>query len=440
MRSKLPRILNAYVFAICAAAALMLLLADFELPVDRTAYWNTFAAFVGLGLLAEVFSLHVRAGSATTAAVSFVPYLAGILLLGPASAMMIAGVTELFAETIIRRKPLIKVLHNTAAGIIAVGAAGILYFSVGPVPSFDTFEAGVVPAFVISAITYFVLNNGAVATAVALESGTDVGEAWRESVGKGLLYDVLSSPLALLLAFLYVNLQVLGLLLVIVPLFFVRHAHHANLQLEQTNRDLLDLMVKSIEARDPYTSGHSVRVAMYAKALARALNLPSKEVEQIETAALLHDVGKIHEDYAPILRKSGKLTPSEKLLMHSHPARSADLVATISSLQGYVEHCVRHHHEHYDGGGYPDGLAGDRIPIGARIVMIADTSDAMTTDRSYREALNYDRLLAELERYSGSQFDPALVTAFRRCRPIRRIVEEVGPRIVAELPARLALR
>jgi putative nucleotidyltransferase with HDIG domain len=184
-------------------------------------------------------------------------------------------------------------------------------------------------------------------------------------------------------------------------------------------------MVKAIEARDPYTSGHSLRVSRIAGALARAIGLPAKHVEQIETAALLHDVGKIHQEYALVLRKAGGLSPEEAALMRTHPIRSFELVRTISGFRGGVEAAVRHHHENYDGSGYPDGLSGPAIPVGARIIMIADTADAMTTDRPYRTALTYEQLVAELDRYSGSQFDPELVKAFKASPPIHRLFDEV---------------
>ena len=108
--------------------------------------------------------------------------------------------------------------------------------------------------------------------------------------------------------------------------------------------------------------------------------------------------------------------------MESHPVRSAELIGTISSLHGQVYKCVRHHHENFDGSGYPDGLAGEQIPLGARIIMVADTVDAMTTDRPYRKALPFERVFVELEKYSGKQFDPVVVTAFHKSAEIKRIM------------------
>src|SRR5256712_13725440 len=219
--------------------------------------------------------------------------------------------------------------------------------------------------------------------------------------------------------------------------------YQMNLPVERVNRELLELMVKAIEARDPYTSGHSVRVAEYARQIARELGLQPKHVDQIAPAVLLHDVGKIHEDFAPLLRKAGRLTPEERMLMQAHPVRSADLAGTIAEFRGRVQADIRNHHENYDGTGYPDGLIGEGIPIGARIIMIADTIDAMTTDRPYRKALTLSRALEEIFRYAGRQFDPKLVELVSKSPSIRRLL---GPQLVTgtskiasmEVPARTA--
>lgn len=336
--------------------------------------------------------------------------------------MFIAGFTELAAETVIRRKPLIKVLHNTSKEIVGVGAAGLIFVQLGGVPSLDTFSLAI-PAFGAAVTAYMLVNIGSPSIAIALTSGTRVRDSWRRLVGGSLVFDFFASPLALLLAFLYTQAQLVGVIVVIIPLFLIRHVYSVNLQIEQVNRDLLELMVKAIEARDPYTSGHSLRVSRMAAVLAREFGLPAKAVEQTETAALLHDVGKIHEEYGPILRKPAKLTPEEVALMRTHPIRSFDLVRTISSFRGAVDQAVRHHHENFDGSGYPDGLRGRAIPIAARIIMIADTADAMTTDRPYRDALSYEQLVAELHRYSGTQFDPELVKLFGFSATIRSIVD-----------------
>src|SRR2546426_12283068 len=240
---------------------------------------------------------------------------------------------------------------------------------------------------------------------------------------------MISSSLAIVLAYLFIKFQTVGFTVLVLPLFFVRHMYRMNLQLERANRELLELMVKAIEARDPYTSGHSIRVSEYARSVARELGLNTKHVDDIATAALLHDVGKIHEDFAPLLRKQGRLTPEERMIMQGHPVRSAELVGTIAEFRGRVQADIRNHHENYDGTGYPDGLAGESIPIGARIIMVADTIDAMTTDRPYRKALSLQKALDEMSKYAGRQFDPVLVELVKKSPSIRRIL---GPQLVPD--------
>jgi putative nucleotidyltransferase with HDIG domain len=184
-------------------------------------------------------------------------------------------------------------------------------------------------------------------------------------------------------------------------------------------------MVKAIEARDPYTSGHSIRVATLAKAIAQETGMSAADVEKVYTAAILHDVGKIHEEFAPLLRKDSKLTAEETALLQTHAVKSAELVGIISTFRGTIQDAVRSHHERWDGAGYPDGLSGETIPLGARIIMISDTTDAMTTDRPYRKRLSVDAVIAELQKYKGSQFDPKLVDITINSVGVRRVISDL---------------
>jgi putative nucleotidyltransferase with HDIG domain len=423
--------LRIYVAFVSALAAAALWSGDWTgVGNDPTALRNCVAAALSLGVLAELFALRVRVGT-TTSSVAFVPFLATILLVGPSWAMIVAGATYLVAETLIRHKPMIKAIHNTAKEILSVGMAGKAYVVLGGVPSLIHFDLAIL-AFGAMVLVYFLLSTGATTLAIAVSTKSGVAETWHQVVGSSLLYDAFSSSLAVLLAFLYVQFELPGLLLVIVPLFFVRHTYNVNLQLEQVNRDLLELMVKAIEARDPYTSGHSLRVSAYARTIAREAGLPSKQVELVEAAALLHDVGKIYQEFAPILRKEGRLTPEEFALMKTHPVRSFELVRTISSFRGAVEQAVRHHHEDFDGTGYPDGVGGETIPLGARIIRIADTTDAMTTDRPYRAAMSYEKVVSELEKYSAVQFDPKLVELFKKSSSLRALINSSSTRTAFE--------
>src|SRR5262245_10568418 len=424
--------------AIVSVAAISLLFAsEWNVPpIADTAFWNALVAFALLGIASDSAFLplprlvHAPVGSS----VVFIPFLASVLLFSPPWPMVIAGTTGLVAHYIVRRKTLVRAAFNTAQYVLFVGLGGKVYTALGGYVGFDSFRVNF-PAFAAMVLVFFVVNQGTVALALSAATDISVREAWSRIAGDSVVYDLVSSSLAIVLAFLFIRLQIVGLVVLVLPLFFVRHMYQMNLQVERANRELLELMVKSIEARDPYTSGHSVRVAEYARQIAREVGLPPKHVDEIGTAALLHDVGKIYEEFAPLLRKEGRLTPEERMLMQAHPVRSAELASTIAEFRGKVQTDIRNHHENYDGTGYPDGLAAENIPIGARIIMIADTLDAMTTDRPYRKALTLQRTLEELARHSGRQFDPQLVELVRKSPGIRRLL---GPQLLpeaAEIPS-----
>lgn len=419
-------------------AALVLFLPEWTVPAPSNAkYWNGLVAFALLGIVCDSSFLPLsRITSANVrSSVAFIPLLASVLLFDHPWPMLMSGLAALVVDAFVRRKPLIRVWFNVAQYMLAVGLGGFAFRLLGGPTNLEQFSFGLVPFFVL-VTTFFVVNQGSVALGVSSLGQLSVWESWSRIAGGSLLYDFVSSSLAVLLAFLYIDLQFVGLAILILPLFFVRHMYQMNLQVERVNRELLELMVKSIEARDPYTSGHSLRVSEYARQIAREVGLPPKHVDQVGTAALLHDVGKIYEEFAPLLRKEGRLTPEERMLMQAHPVRSADLAGTIAEFRGKVQADIRNHHENYDGTGYPDGLAAETIPIGARIIMIADTLDAMTTDRPYRRAMSLQRALEELSKHAGRQFDPKLVALVSKSASIRRLL---GPQVTTESTALLSM-
>jgi len=168
----------------------------------------------------------------------------------------------------------------------------------------------------------------------------------------------------------------------------------------------------ALEESDKYTRGHSDRVSFYSSLTARGLSLSDDETERIVQAGLMHDIGKIGIRYEK-LNKPGKLTPEEVAMFRTHPAKGKRILEPIPSMAELIPGAWCHH-ENWDGSGYPRGLVGDSIPLLGRVVAIADTYDAMTSDRSYRKALPHDVAIAELERCAGAQFDPELVPTFIR--------------------------
>jgi HD-GYP domain-containing protein (c-di-GMP phosphodiesterase class II) len=188
---------------------------------------------------------------------------------------------------------------------------------------------------------------------------------------------------------------------------------------------LITLLAQAVELKDDYTGGHTNRVTQYAELLGRQLNMSSSDMRWIRLGTPLHDIGKIGIDDS-ILRKPGPLTPAEFKIMQMHTVKGATFLSTLPELAPIIP-IVRSHHERWDGKGYPDGLAGDAIPRLARIVAVADTFDAMTSDRPYRKGMAADIAFAEVEKQSGKQFDPECAAAFLA------IQEDIAP--VMELSA-----
>jgi putative nucleotidyltransferase with HDIG domain len=174
--------------------------------------------------------------------------------------------------------------------------------------------------------------------------------------------------------------------------------------------DMVRILSAALDARDNYTYGHSARVARLALGLADRLNFSPSEIQELELACLLHDIGKIHVPDA-ILNKDDRLDQKEHAQILKHPLRGSQILELVPSLHKFIP-VVKHHHERYDGSGYPGQLSGDAIPLHAQIVALADTYDAMTSSRPYRQGLNREVAIAEIRRCSGSQFNPQLVEPF----------------------------
>ena len=433
--------IRLFVTAVAMASAIAgLVVWEYRLPFPG---WWPFATFVFVATLLE--SLNTQLRLAAKGSTSFIMHMSAALLFGAWWGALVAAISTLLGE-IARGNPPIKIVFNVSQRILAVSLASLAYQALGGQlpPSYLT-GIGVLSSqlvqrdlgvFFVFAAVYFLVNSSAVNTAVVLSSGRSFREVWNLNTRGVLVYDLAASAIAVLVGWLYARFDSwlgfgsLGLIGVIVPIVAVRHVYGLYHQLEESGQELLQVMVKAIEARDPYTSGHSVRVSELSRAIAVEFGLSAREIEQIETAALLHDVGKIHEEFAPLLRKEGRLSPEETALMQTHSAKSADLVGIISQFKGFVQDSVRHHHERWDGQGYPAGLSGRTIPLGSRIILVSDTIDAMTTDRPYRKRLPLEVVISELQKCKGTQFDPDLVEVTISSVAVRRLISGASPESV----------
>ncbi|TBH17420.1 HD-GYP domain-containing protein [Thermus thermamylovorans] len=270
----------------------------------------------------------------------------------------------------------------------------------------------------LGAVAFFLVNAGLITLIIHLANGTPLREIWKKNIGWLTSSYLLLSPLALLLARAY-ETPLLGgwggwtVLFFLVPLYYSRFYWDEKVRLEQAFDATLEVLMHALEAKEPETRMHSERVADIAKDLARARYGDEAKAMEIYRAARLHDIGKIGIPEA-VLLKPDALTPEELALVQSHTTLGVQLLKPAEKVAfgPLVYNVIRHHHERWDGRGYPDGLAGHEIPEEARIVALADAYEAMTAGRPYRKAKTPEEALQEMRDLSGLQFDPRLVRLF----------------------------
>jgi putative nucleotidyltransferase with HDIG domain len=380
-------------------------------PVVSAASVRALLLLSALAIVAETLALLLP--NSARGSIAFIPYLASAVISPNWASLVAIGSVKLVVDSARRTAPR-AVIFNVAQHVLTLSAAIWSFRALGgysmlEAASHSFLEATLTigaPSLIAFAAS-FLLNGWVVCYFIALRSNKSLLAVWRQSALPTIGMDLVAGPIVFVFAWLCAAHGPIAAAALWVPILGLREVHKANLELQNTNQELLQLMVKSIEARDPYTSGHSRRVQHYSTIIARSLGLSEKEIEKVGRAALLHDVGKIYEKYAPILRKADKLSPDEWATMQEHPLDGASLVGTMSGLKDVVP-AIRHHHENWDGSGYPDGLAGEAIPLEARIISFADTIDAMTSERPYRQPLSEAQVRAEILRCRGRQFDPEI--------------------------------
>ncbi len=373
----------------------------------------SFLVYVAVGILAEAMAIDFRTGSGRPAksSLAFLPFLAAVVVFPPRGAVLLVAVVVAISQFVLRRNDLLRSVFNIAQGVVAA-AVGAHAYALLSDPS-NRAEIAFF-GFALLAAAFFFINVLLSSTALSLIRRQSLRSTMHQVAGgrgANLWYDLLASPIALVPAALYDDYRAGGLIIIVFPLLLIRYSYLGKVQLEEANRDLLKVLVKAIETRDPYTSGHSVRVATLARAIATDLDLSPKQIDRIETAALLHDIGKIDSVYEAVIRKPYDLNADERELIRTHATKGADLLESLTSVNTEIIRAVRHHHERYDGSGYPLGLTGEEIPIAARIIMLSDSIDAMLSDRPYRKALSIEKTRLELVRCAGTQFDPDIVRA-----------------------------
>jgi len=318
-------------------------------------------------------------------------------------------------------------LHNRANAILSTFGAWLAATLVAPVfPDAEPPRALV--QLVAAGSMFFLINNFLSVLAASIRTKAPFRKVWTVSVRQvaaGLLGQV---PIGWLMARMAVAIGYWVTIPFLIPLVLARYAFTKYTETRELFYGSVSALSQAIDAKDGFTRGHADRVSRIAGAVAREMGLNERDIEQIELAGLLHDIGKIGVDDR-ILMKPSRLEPDEQELMRRHPMYGASILEPSAALRPLVP-MVLSHHENYDGSGYPEGRKGEEIPLGSRIIIVADAYEAMTSDRIYRKAPGHDRAMDQLNKYKGIQFDPKVV------RAIEQLLAKRGPEAfeVSDLP------
>jgi len=424
------RATNLYILATVLVAALLYYLVSMSplYPFSPTTTHDAiglamFALFVAL---TEWFSIDIYIRN-TAVSTSAAPMLAGALLFGPFGALVL-GVVFAFTAWIKNHSPFSRFLFNASNQIIASMAyLGLISLTGRAISGWDQLLQIVL--VIIAAMIVYLITTTLVATGMSISLQQKFLRVWEEQFAWLAPFYVGIGFMTYALMFGYHFAYVLGMMVMVVPLVLLRFSQkqaidrtramvaelremNANLvksanEISALNLGLLETLAESIDMHDPYVMGHSRQVTLFAVQIAQRMGLNDSQIELIRKSSLLHDVGKLRIPDT-ILSKPSRLNSHEYEIIKKHPEAGASLLSRSPSLTNLIP-IVKHHHEFYDGQGYPSGLKGNEIPIEARIVSVADAIEAMGADRPYRKAQDVTTIIAELKRCSGTQFDPRIV-------------------------------
>lgn len=411
--------------ALIAAGLFTLVIRSFP-TIYQVDYWLGLITFTLIVILTEWFSidLYVRDTAVSTSAA---PMLAGVLLFGPYGALILSVAFALTAY-LKHRGPFNRLIFNTSNQLIAAMLyTGVLvlthqsYLNWPPIAE--------ILFCMVSAVVIYLCTTLLVALGMSLSARMSFQQVWKEQFSWLAPHYLTMGLIAYALIFGYSTLNILGTFIILTPLILLRFSQKLYIdrtravvselrdknvsleksaeEIESLNEGLLEMLAEVIDLRDPYVLGHSRNVTDYAIQIAKELGLNPKQIELIRKAGLLHDVGKLGVP-EHLLSKPTKLTKEEFDMMKRHVTMGATLLQKSPSLRPLIP-IVKHHHEYYDGKGYPDGLKGNQIPIEARIIAVADAIEAMNSDRSYRKAFDVNQIILELRKSAGTQFDPQVV-------------------------------
>ncbi|WP_418790997.1 HD-GYP domain-containing protein [Phosphitispora sp. TUW77] len=365
------------------------------------------AIYAMLSFIAQL--MPVRLSQGTYFSVAFILDLVLIALYGVPTAIITRFITTFlavfFAKLLGRNESFGSIVKLASQMALITGVAGIVYL----------LDFHPVAASVIASVVYFLVYTIYIAAEGMLHTGGSFSANWFSAIKTiGINYFALAFLTYLLVYVIRYSIlesQLFVLLLFFVPVMLVSHAFRLSLNIRQSYLKTVKTLANAIEAKDPHMKGHSERVAELTLALAKESGFSEKDLQKLLYVALLHDAGKIGVS-DEILNKSGTLSYEEYEAVKQHAVIGAEILQKIKFLSSRAP-IVMHHHERYNGTGYPNGLRGENIPLVSRFLALADAYDAMTTDRPFRQAKTPQQAVEEIERLAGAQFDPNLIEKFK---------------------------
>jgi len=403
--------------AVIGAAALVL--GKLSAPPPSNFDLGRFFFWVGLALVASFVPVHLPGG--VVAYLNTAPLLAALFdssLANPFAACWVAFLGTFELRDFRRQLPWFGTLHNRSNLVLSTFAAWLALSVTSPwVTPGDPW--GIFAQILIVGGTFAFVNNFLSVLAASVRTDAPFSKVWALSVRNvavGLLGQI---PMGWLMAQIAIGVGYWATIPFMIPLVLARITFTKYAETRDLFFGTVSALSQAIDAKDGFTRGHADRVSRIAGAVAREMGLGEAEIERIELAGMLHDIGKIGVEDR-ILMKPMRLDADEQELMRRHPIYGASILEPSAALRPLVQ-MVLHHHENFDGSGYPEGLRGEGIPLGSRIIIVADAYEAMTSDRIYRKAIGHERALDQLNKYKGIQFDPKIV------RSLEQLLAKSGP-------------
>lgn len=394
-----------------------------------------FFLFLVLGFLSEIYAVWIPAyGFEVSSSIAIC--MASLFILGPSLAVVMVLLMSIVSELMMRwdhlksdPKRFVYIIgFNVSQLVVTVGATGLIFFKLGGTSLSLPFGGDYLRAM-LAFLCYAVINIALVTTVVSFTEGKHFFYRFKTYVRDFIVQYAVLGVLALLLAVLY-TLSVWHMLLAIVPLFLVHLSFRSYQKLRTEARRTFENVSRLLDERDHYTAVHSADVAELSVKIAEEMGLPQGEIEKVEIAARVHDIGKVAVPDS-ILLKPGPLTDDEWSIMQRHPVVSAELIEGLE-IYAQVADAVRHEHERWDGSGYPDGLKGDAIPLISRVIAAADIYDALSTDRPYRRAFSQQDTVEMIHQMRGTDIDPAVATALLRVLGVASGAQDKAPSLAEE--------